>query len=534
MSAMTTLLPTRVLYSTHEPVQIEIRGLHAPAVMELRRLGTLVASFPVDKDGVVNCGALDEGGYSVSMGASRTAVQVTNTPHDVHRYGFVVDYSPGRDLAVVSDNLRRLHLTDVQFYDWAYRHADLVGGGETYDDALGQPVSLGTVRALINTCHEVGSRALGYAAVYAIGPEEWPSWQHAALVTATGHPYALGDFLFILDPALPEWREHFSDELERSVDQVGFDGFHLDQYGYPKRADRADGERVDVAQSFRTLIESVRDRLPNSRLVFNNVNDFPTWITATTRQDAVYIEVWKPQVELGHLAAVVDRARSVADGKPVVIAAYQHVYSQAEADTADRAAALTMATLFSHGASHLLAGEADRILVDPYYVRNHRIESSTADLLQRYYDFAVAHYEILFPAEITDVTGSFAEDYNDDIDVTYTNASVSSFATAGTVWRRVTEDGRGRYMLHAINLTGQVDTQWDAPRGPHENPGAGTLRIRRMGTVLPRIRYADPDAQPDFVDIDVVLDGDFITASVPAPLRWQVVLIDPYPESKGE
>ena len=28
------------------------------------------------------------------------------------------------------DTVRRLHLTGIQFYDWAYRHADLLGGGE--------------------------------------------------------------------------------------------------------------------------------------------------------------------------------------------------------------------------------------------------------------------------------------------------------------------------------------------------------------------------------------------------------------------
>lgn len=534
MSELLELLPTRVLYGADDPVRVEVRGPHAPAALaELRHLGTLVAIRQVDADGVVCFGPLNEGGYSVSLGTARTAIQVTDSPHEVLRYGFVVDYSPGRDLTAVSENLRRLHLTDVQFYDWAYRHAELLGGGETYNDALGQPVSLETVRSLITTCHEVGSRALGYAAVYAVGPEEWPKWQHRALVTATGNPYGLGDFLFILDPAAPEWREHFSEELDRSVAQVGFDGFHLDQYGYPKRADRADGGRVDVAQSFCTLIESVRDRLRNSRLVFNNVNDFPTWVTASTRQDAVYIEVWKPQVELGHLAAVVNRARSVAAGKPVVIAAYQHVYDQVGADEADRATALTMATLFSHGATHLLAGEADRVLVDPYYVRNHRIETCTAELLHRYYDFAVAHYEILFPAEITDVTGSFAEDYNDDIDVTYPNASVSTCATPGTVWRRVTQDAHGRYILHAINLTGQNDTQWDAPRAPHGNPGVGTLRMRRMGAAIPRIQYADPDAHPELIDADVVVVGDYVSATLPASLRWQVVLIDPYPEPEG-
>ncbi|SMX62689.1 Glycosyl hydrolase family 66 [Brevibacterium linens] len=73
----------------------------------------------------------------------------------------------------------------------------------------------------------------------------------------------------------------------------------------------------------------MRERLPESRLVFNNVNDFPTWGTGASPQDAVYIEPWKPVLTLGALADVATRARSVAGGKPVVLAAYQHVYDAA-------------------------------------------------------------------------------------------------------------------------------------------------------------------------------------------------------------
>ena len=40
----------------------------------------------------------------------------------------------------------------------------------------------------------------------------------------------------------------------------------------------------------------------------------------------------------------------------------------------DLATSFTMATLFSHGATQLLAGEAGRVLVDPYYVDNHVAE----------------------------------------------------------------------------------------------------------------------------------------------------------------
>jgi dextranase len=523
------ILPMRVVYGPGESVDIEVRGLSRPSELVVRHLGDVVTTQPVRGDGVVALGPLPVGGYSVTLAEARTAVEVTHRPRDVLRYGFVVDYRPGRDLAAVSDNLRRLHLTGVQFYDWAYRHADLLGGGEEYDDALGQPVSLTTVRELIATCHQVGADALGYAAVYAVGPEEWPRWEHDALLTGTGAPYGLGDFLFILDPAAPDWLEHFRADLDHATRSVGFDGFHLDQYGYPKRAHRPDGHRADVADSFCRLIEAVRDTLPGSRLVFNNVNDFPTWATARTRQDAVYIEVWKPHLELGHLAQTVTRARAVADGKPVVIAAYQHVYDSAPAPGADLATALTMATLYSHGATHLLAGEADRILVDPYYVRNHTIGHSTADLLHRYYDFAVAHAELLFPPAVTDVTASFAADYNDDIDVGYGGVDVTHTATPGTVWRRITQDGSGRYVAHLINLVGQRDTQWDAPRAVPGDPGPGALRVRRMGPEAPRIRWADPDRQHHLVDADITIDGDYLTATLPAPHLWQTVVIDPFP-----
>jgi len=529
----TVLLPTRTSFRPEHPVAIEVRSLAAPGTLVVRHLGDPVRQVDVAADGIVDLERLPAGGYSVELGEARTAIEVTEDERAVLRYGFVVDYRPGRDLAAVQDNLRRLHLTGVQFYDWAYRHADLLGGGEQYADALGQPVSLDTVRALVEACHEVGSDALGYAAVYAVGPQEWATWEHDALLTATGTPYALGDFLFVLDPAAPDWLDHFRADLAQATAQVGFDGFHLDQYGYPKRAHRPDGVHVDVARSFTTMIEGVRAELPESRLVFNNVNDFPTWSSAHAPQDAVYIEVWKPQLRLGHLAQTVTRARHEAGGKPVVIAAYQHVYDSAPAASADLATGFTMAALFSHGATHLLCGEADRILVDPYYVRNHATEQSTADLLHRWYDFSVAHAELLFDPRIVEVTSSFASDYNDDIEVAYAGTEVEQLATAGTVWRRITQlpDDRG-YVVHLVNLTGQDDTRWDAPRHQPGDPGEGRLRIRRMGTELPRVRYADPDSQHTLRDAELSVDGDYVVATVPAPHQWQVVLVEPTTPSR--
>jgi dextranase len=522
---MTELLPTRVTYRPGQRVEIEVRALDAPGTLSVWHLGDPVSSVQVEADGVVELGELPPGGYGAELGAAATALDVAETPP--LRYGFVTSYAPDRtDIAAVQDNLRRLHLTDLQFYDWAYRHADLVGGGSQYADALGQPVSLATVRALIEAGHDVGATALGYAAVYGVGNDEWPKWEHDALLTASGSPYGLGDFLSLVDPAAADWLGHFAGDLV-AASGLGFDGFHLDQYGYPKQAYRPDGTRVDLARSFTSLIEAVRDALPQSRLVFNNVNDFPTWATARAPQDAVYIEVWPPHVGLEHLAQTATRARSVAGGKPVVVAAYQHVYADAPVEAADAATALTMATLFSHGATHLLAGEADRILVDPYYVRNHRIGRSTAELLHRYYDFAVAHTELLFDPGIVDVTASLAGAYNDDLDVSYASTPVTHLATPGTVWRRITQVC-DRYVLHLVNLAGQVDTHWDAPRRPPAEIGTARLRIRGMGRELPRVRYADPDSQNRLRDLDVVADGDYAHVTLPAPHTWQLVVVEPF------
>lgn len=263
-------------------------------------------------------------------------------------------------------------------------------------------------------------------------------------------------------------------------------------------------------------------------MVFNNVNDFPTWVTAHCPQDAIYIEVWPPQITLDSLASVVNRAKNIGENKPVVIAAYQHVYDVAPALGADLATAFTMATLFSHGATQILVGEANRILVDPYYVRNHVMEKSTGELLKSWYDFLVEHDELLLDPKIVDVTGSYAGTYNDDCDVSFANARVTESAEAGTIWRRITATP-SQIVVHLINLVGQDDVLWDSERKTPGYPGAATLRLRRTGGHLPRVQVADPDGSPRLVDLPVRPDGDHAVADLPGFRIWQVILIDLVP-----
>jgi dextranase len=526
-----SLLPVRSSFRSGDPVAIEVECSGSDAAFEGRisiwHLGQHVADVGATEAGVHIMPLLADGSYGVELEidgktVARTAVEVTDDHRARLRYGFVASYAPDKDVHATARLARRLHLNGIQFYDWAYRHANLMGGGEVYEDALKQPISLATVRNLVEAYREVGTDSIGYAAVYAVGPEEWDGWKDHALLRPNGEPFALGDFLFIVDPATPVWLEHFRKDLARSRDDVGFDGFHLDQYGYPKFASTPDGTAVDVAESFARLIDEVRAELPEARLVFNNVNDFPTWRTADLPQDAVYIEPWAPNDTLQSLADLARRGRASSAGQPVVLAAYQHIYDSVSAPEGDRSTALTMATLFSHGATQLLAGEEGRLLVDPYYVRNHPAAPETLALLTRWYDFLVEHDALLMAPEINEVTSSYVGGYNADLDVNFSAAEVTSTAVGEAVWRRVTSTSHG-LVVHLINLCGQSETLWDASRAPALSPGQGELRFRRVHGRVPQVRAADPDGSARLMDVPVRLDGDDAVAELPPLNVWQVI-----------
>jgi dextranase len=469
---------------------------------------------------------LPEGGYLVEARergqvVATTAVDVRADPLSRPRYGFVADFAPGRDVRPVVENARRLHLNAMQFYDWMYRHASLVPPEEEFDDPLARRLSLETVRSLCRELAGAGTLPLGYAAVYAVGRNEWPSWHDAGLYRPDGSPWTLGDdFLWLVDPSDERWLEHFAAELRHAIDAVGFAGFHLDQYGAPKRALRSTGAVVDLAAAFPRLIESVHAALPGSRLIFNNVNNFPTWATATTSQDVTYIEVWPPHTGLDHLARLLEDARAAAR-KPVVLAAYLSVFANAPEDRAVDAARLVMATVFSHGGTHLLVGEDGALLIDPYYARNQRVSAESLDVLRRWYDFAVAHGDVLFD-DVQDVTRSFVGGVNEDLRV-HADAPVSVDAEPGSVWVRAVETAHG-LVVHLIDLTQATDLAWDAPK-----PRAvqrTDVRLELLATTgRVTVSAASPETQPRLSPVEVETNDRYATATLPPWHTWAVVLV---------
>jgi dextranase len=518
------LLPAKATFAPGEPIEIEVRDAAESPTVSLWHLSELVAETEVTTGTtVVRFAPQPEGGYGVEAGTASTAVDVLADPLARARYGFVSDYAAGRQVGGFAENLRRLHLNAVQFYDWMYRHARLLPPADEFVDALGRPLSLATVRSLARAVTEAGSLPIGYAAVYAVGADEWPQWEEEGLYRATGEPWTLGEnFLWNIDPTAERWQHHFAADLRESAAAVGFAGFHLDQYGAPKLALRADGSHVDLAEAFPALIDRLARELPEARLIFNNVNDFPTWSTAAADQALVYIEVWPPHVRLADLARLIEQARSYAPGKSVILAAYLSVYaSDPDERAACAAQSLLLATVFSHGASALLHGEERACLTEAYYVRHKELSAESEQAARCYYDFAVRYGDLLFERDAVDVTTTHTGGVNEELRVE-APVPVSVGARSGAIWTRVVRLPDG-LLVSLIDLSGQSDDHWDAPKAVAQPLCDVRLAVERRTREVTHFRFAAPEDQPALVPLESVWDGRYDTVTLPPFRTWALV-----------
>lgn len=500
------LVPAKATFAPGETIQVELRGAPEATSVRLLHLDRVVAETTAG--GVAAFPPQPPGGYGVEADGAASALDVLADPLERLRYGFLTDFSPDRAPEDAVDTVRRLHLNAVQFYDWMYRHARLLPPTDVFDDALGRRLSLETVRRFVSALRKAGSLSMGYAAVYAVGADEWPDWSDAGLQHAGGEAWKLGeDFLTIVDPTDARWLAHFTHELARARDTVGFDGFQLDQYGWPKRAFRTDGGVVDLAAAFPALVDHLAAELPGTRLVFNNVNDFPTWGTACAAVDAVYIEVWAPHTSLGELARVIERAHLFAPQKSVVVAAYLASFTQAGQD-------VLLASVFSHGATAILHGEAVGVLTDPYFVRHGELDPAGFETTRRYYDFAVRYGDLLFNRLAVDVSGTHVGGINEEV-VVEAPVPVSVTPQSGALWVRALELPDG-LLLSLIDLSSHADADWASPKQPGPALAGVRVRVEPRGRGPTRLLFADPVAQPALLELDE-------PEELPAFATWAIV-----------
>lgn len=402
-----------------------------------------------------------------------TAFDILDSFKYAPRYGFLADFS-ANDLEDKEDlkEMNKYHLNVVQYYDWMYRHHDLIPKTDIFIDPLNRELSLLAVKDKINIAHKYGMKAIGYGAVYAAAPDFYKENQELALYKNNDEVFGFADFLYIMDIARESiWHNHIINEFYKAV-KLGFDGIHMDQYGYPKEAvSNANGEKKVryLREDFPILIDDTREYIEGKgeevSLIFNAVNNWPVETVANSKEDAVYIEVWPPNDTYQDLYNLITNAKKYAPKKQVILAAYMKPFLEElniPKDQAENSTLLTMATIFAAGGFHLLLGEKNGVLCDPYYPKYRTMENEDfKNKLRSYYDFIVKYEELLYDFDIVDTTMVNTGGINGEY--TFNGVEASPKAEAESVWTLIKEKP-GYKIINLINYAEMKDMNWNVPK----------------------------------------------------------------------
>ncbi|WP_270405659.1 glycoside hydrolase family 66 protein [Paenibacillus timonensis] len=487
-------------------------------------------------------------GYGVKVTVLREGEVVSTafTSYDIAdhwsrapRYGFLSDFrsEESGDLRDV-ESMNKFHLNVIQFYDWMYRHDELVPQQDEFMDPMGREMSYQVVREKLEAVHNKGMAALAYGAVYASLKDFLQARPDWGLYNRRGEPFHLIDLFYIMDitPNSP-WTDHIIEQFRQAV-QAGFDGIHMDQYGFPKKAiRRIEGleETVDLAECYPPLIDrtsaAVKEIQAEAGVIFNNVGNYPIRKTASTDQEALYIEVWPPVVRLRELKSLIDNARSLNPEKPIILSAYlPSFYPKAGHDKewAENGALLTMAAIFASGGYHLLLGEDKGMLTMPYYPDYAVMRPEFEAEVRRYYDFIVRFGTLIHDPRLEDVSYTYTAGVNTEI--TFEAAvPYAPNGDVGSVWTLI-KRLPGYQILQLINLVGLEDDYWEHGKHRRPEPQHGVVCHFLIEQPIETIYAAspdDPNQEVCFLDYEIVPHEQGLAARfvLPALEIWSMVIV---------
>jgi dextranase len=188
--------------------------------------------------------------------------------------GFATSFG-SKTMASVLTWLCQLRVTVVQIYDWMESYSAPLAEQDSYHDTLGRSISRLVLEQLIEGVKENGAVAQAYAPVCATDEEFAATHSDWLLYRNDGSPQSLGSLLQIMDPGSREWQQHWIEGYGRAIDVLGFDGLHLDTYGYPRNALDISGQPVSVERGYAQFLVALRAARESEVVSFNQVNGVP-------------------------------------------------------------------------------------------------------------------------------------------------------------------------------------------------------------------------------------------------------------------
>ncbi len=374
--------------------------------------------------------------------------------------GFATSFGSTQQESVLSW-LRRLRCTVVQVYDWMESYSKPLATTNLYRDPLGRPIERDQLEQLITGIRGSGAVAQAYAPVIAADDKfaaDHPEWR---LFRSDGAPQSLGDLLQIMNPGNSGWQQHWIESYGDAVDELGFNGFHLDTYGYPRVALNSVGETVSVADGYADFVGAVREARPNDVISFNQVNGVPRAFAPPTSPSFRYVEVWPPNDKWRHIEGLLQRG---AGNRPVhgdTLALYPPVWGD-DRNSALRTGILSEAIITVLGANTLIWGDDNGVLCHPYYVNHEQLRGQEIATVLEWHRFGLRCRD-LFKGR-TDTSWYELDDENASV-IVLSSTKASPEPVGDALFVRVIRSDE-EVVVSVLDLSGSVDGSWSSGTGP--------------------------------------------------------------------
>jgi dextranase len=236
---------------------------------------------------------------------------------------------------------------------------------------------------------------------------------------------------------------------------LGFDGFHLDTYGYPRAPLDAHGTPVAMAPAYEAFIRAVRAGRPDDVISFNQVNGVPAGIEPPAPPGFRYVEVWPPNDRWRHLEALMARSAGCLAPQGDTFAIYPPVWDE-DRERGLRTVVLTEAIATALGIGTLIWGDAVGALSHPYYVNHERLAQAEADTVIAWHRFGLRCRDLFrFGA---DTSWYELDDENAAVTVG-ASAPAKPEPVGGALFTRIVRDAN-TIVVSLIDLSGSSNGSW--------------------------------------------------------------------------
>ncbi|MHB2027281.1 MAG: glycoside hydrolase family 66 protein [Acidimicrobiales bacterium] len=463
-------------------------------------------------------------------------------------HAFVSSYEEGAAAESI-EWLRELRATVVQFYDWMASYCAPVGSGASWEDPSRRSVSREQLSELTRAVRGAGAVAHAYAPIYAADLGYAAAHREEMLYRGDGQLERLFDAIQLANPANAQWQEQFVAAYGAAADELGFNGFHVDTYGYPRAALDASGDPVDMERAYESFLEFLRARRPFDLISFNQVNGVPSAMALPDGPLFRYCEVWPPNSAWRHLESLMDRTSGRAGRRAGVtsavpetpvrgsLACYPPVWGRLESPIPPTARGDSLRTVVCSeaistmlGVSLLVYGDQRACLSDAYYPQHERLSSDEAATVLEWHRFALRCRDLFLDGE--DTSWYEIGDCNGAVSLEC-DGPVAPEPVGGAVFARVVS--RDDYLvLGVLDLTGSVAGLWSEPTAPGScrNVRARILRDRpeRWSGACAVLGAGDGRFTPVESKIVEHREGLALEVELPVVAGWSVLRLLAYDE----